>query len=108
MVMCEKIRQARRQAGLSQDELAAAADIPIDSLCSYEDGSVNPGIQDQVSLSRILGISFFYLRNNSCTDPLRHICLQEAMFDFYDRFGADALLRYTEAVTREFERGKQV
>jgi len=31
MVMCEKIRKARIQAGLSQAELAAAAGIPVDA-----------------------------------------------------------------------------
>ena len=98
MVMGEKIRQARLQAGLSKNELAAAAGIPFDAMCAYEDGTANPDIQDQVSLSRILGVSFYYLRHNSCGNPAEHIYIQEAMFEFYDRFGADALQRYMEAI----------
>ena len=54
MLMCEKIRKARVQAGLSQAELAAAAGIPVDAMHSYEDGTMVPEIQDQVTLSRIL------------------------------------------------------
>ena len=73
MVMCEKIRRARLQAGFSQAELAAAAGIPLDNMCSYEDGTMNPEIQEQVSLSRILGVSFYYLRHNGCEDPSEHI-----------------------------------
>lgn len=101
MVMCEKIRRARLQAGFSQAELAAAAGIPLDNMCSYEDGTMNPEIQEQVSLSRILGVSFYYLRHDGCEDPSEHIHMQEAIFEFYDRFGSDALKRYAEAISRE-------
>ena len=98
MVMCEKIRQARLHAGLSKAELAAAAGIPFDAMCAYEEGTADPAIQDQVSLSRILGVSFYYLRHNSCGNPAEHIHIQEALFEFYDRFGADALQRYADAI----------
>ena len=106
MVMCEKIRKARVMAGLSQAELAAAAGIPVDDLHSYEDGTMVPEIQDQVNLSRTLGISFYYLRHSSCDDPLEHICIQDAMFAFYDMFGADALQRYADAVNEEIEKAE--
>ena len=105
MVMCEKIRKARVMAGLSQAELAAAG-IPVDDMHSYEDGTMVPEIQDQVKLSRTLGISFYYLRPNSCDDPLEHICIQDAMFAFYDMFGADALQRYADAVNEEIEKAE--
>lgn len=104
MVMCEKLRKARLQAGLSQAELAAAAGISVGDICSYEDGTMEPEIQDLLPLSRILGVSFYYLRHNNCTDPLIHLGIQQAMCDFYDRFGADALKRYEEAVNEEISR----
>ena len=79
MVIGEKIRRARQQAGFSQAELAAATGIPLNNMCSYEEGTMDPEIQEQVSLSRILGVSFYYLRHNSCEDPSQHIHMQEAM-----------------------------
>ncbi len=106
MVMCKKIRWARLRAGLSQAALAEAAGIPVVDMCSYEDGKMNPGIQELASLSRILGISFFYLRQNDCEDPLEHIHMQEALFEFYDSFGPDALQRYADVVSVEIEQDK--
>jgi transcriptional regulator with XRE-family HTH domain len=106
MVMCEKIRKARIQAGLSQAELASAAGIPVGDVHCYEDGTMVPEIQNQVTLSRILGISFYYLRHSSCDDPLEHICIQDAMVAFYDMFGADALQRYEDAVNEEIEKAE--
>ena len=105
MVICEKIKQARLRTGLSQAELAAAAGIPVDAICSYENGTKDLKIQDMVSLSRTLGISFYYLWHSDCNNPSEHSCIQEAIFEFYDRFGADALQRYADAVSKEIRTG---
>ena len=106
MVIGEKIRRARQQAGFSQAELAAATGIPLNNMCSYEESTMDPEIQEQVSLSRILGVSFYYLRHNSCEDPSQHIHMQEAMFEFYDRFGPEALKRCADAISQEIERSR--
>ena len=48
MVIGEKIRRARQQAGFSQAELAAVTGIPLNNMCSYEEGTMDPEIQEQV------------------------------------------------------------
>ncbi|MBP3900100.1 MAG: helix-turn-helix transcriptional regulator, partial [Blautia sp.] len=42
MVMCEKIRKARISEGLSQADLALAAEMNTDTIISIEAGTVKP------------------------------------------------------------------
>ena len=99
--MHEKIRQTRLQAGLSQEALASATGISPDSIRSFENGSLDPEIQDQVKLARALGVSFYYLRQNGCMDTSEHIWLQDAMYELYENFGVEALRRYAHSVKEE-------
>jgi transcriptional regulator with XRE-family HTH domain len=53
----ERLRRARREAGLSQSELETRSGIPKARLSRYENGHVLPSIATLGKLARALGIS---------------------------------------------------
>lgn len=55
---------ARRKAGLSQEELAFLTEIPIRTLQAYESARRKPGRKHIVQLSRVLKISLDMLLSN--------------------------------------------
>jgi transcriptional regulator with XRE-family HTH domain len=52
-----KLQQLRKGAGLSQADLAAKANVSVDSLRHWEQGQVLPRIDAATKLARALGVS---------------------------------------------------
>ena len=58
----ERIKEARKRAGLSQEEVARRADIGVFSVSRLERGEVtDPHISTLENLARALGVSVLYL-----------------------------------------------
>ena len=101
MVMCEKIRYARMREGLSRTELARKTGMDANTVRCIEEGTIEPGIDQQIRLSGALHVSVYFLRHDESKDPDQLAGAQEAMIEFCRRFGNDALLRYEEKIRRE-------
>ena len=68
----EKVRQARRDAGLSQDELGAMIGVSRRSVCAYESGASVPHMKVLRRLAKALNVSAEYLTDDSVTDKERN------------------------------------
>jgi transcriptional regulator with XRE-family HTH domain len=53
----DRLRELREKAGLTQEQLAAKAGVPIGSLRNHEQGQRQPSWSAVVKLSRALGVS---------------------------------------------------
>ncbi len=84
----EKLRAARIQSGLTQAELAKAADCSIRSLYDWENGVKIPRAISLARLADALGVSQTFLMNDDISDPLYDI---EA--DNYIQNGKNAVTR---------------
>jgi transcriptional regulator with XRE-family HTH domain len=51
-----RLRDARRQTGLSREQLAVRAGISMSALCSYEQGRVIPTVNTGAALAEVLGV----------------------------------------------------
>ena len=51
------LMMARKRAGLTQDELAAAADVPPSSITRYENATCAAPLDKVFALARALGVS---------------------------------------------------
>lgn len=60
----EKIRVARKKAGLNQEELAELARLHRISIARYESGTVEPGINAIMRIAEALGITVDELLGN--------------------------------------------
>ena len=52
-----RLRQLRKSAGLSQEQLAEALDISRQAVSKWESGVSNPDIQNIIQLGKLYGIS---------------------------------------------------
>lgn len=55
--LSERLRQLRKNAGLSQEQLAEALDISRQAVSKWESGVSNPDIQNIIQLGKLYGIS---------------------------------------------------
>lgn len=70
----KKIRQIRKERGLSQEELSEKIDISPRHMCTIENGNSFPSIETFVKIAEILDINineFFNLKNIT-NDELRN------------------------------------
>lgn len=70
----KKIRQIRKERGLSQEELSEKIDISPRHMCTIENGNSFPSIETFIKISEILDIDineFFNLKNKK-NDTLRN------------------------------------
>lgn len=59
-----RIREARKQAGIKQVDLCARLGISQGALSGWENGKYDPGRAGWLSLSEVLGVSVDYLMGN--------------------------------------------
>ena len=100
----EKIRMHREAFGYSQEQLASIAGLTRRSIVSYETGNKIPYASTLKKLAAALGVTVFYLENDSIDDPQAGIekepLIQEAR-EMYGKKGAEemaALLSQNEAL----------
>ena len=65
----EKIQEARKRRGLTQEELAEQIGVSRQALAKWESGETLPDIERAAALSRILGIPLAELVQNSGPEP---------------------------------------
>lgn len=53
----QNLREARRQAGVSQDDLARESGVDRTAISTYERGRREPNLRTVVKLARALGVS---------------------------------------------------
>ncbi len=63
-----RIAALRREAGLSQSELAKLLQVSPSTVGMYEQGRREPSAQMLLTLSRVLGVSVDYLLSGSVSD----------------------------------------
>lgn len=68
MTLGEKLKSARKNVGLTQEQLAVKLAVSRQAITKWESDKGMPDIENLKSLSRLLGISIDYLLNNS--EPL--------------------------------------
>lgn len=64
MTLGEKLKEARKQAGLSQEQLAEKLGISRSAVAKWETDAGMPDIDNLKILSRLLGVSIDYLVDN--------------------------------------------
>ena len=60
-----RVKALRKQAGLTQAEVAAKLGIVPQSVTNYESGKIEPSIRNLISLAAVLGTSTDYLLGRS-------------------------------------------
>ena len=68
MSFADKILKLRKQAGLSQEELATRLDVSRQAVSRWEMGSALPDVGNLLQLSRLFGVSADYLIDDSIDD----------------------------------------
>jgi transcriptional regulator with XRE-family HTH domain len=53
----EKLKQVRKEKGLTQKELSEQSEIPLPTIRSYEQGQSKPSWESVVALATALGVS---------------------------------------------------
>lgn len=73
MTFSDKIKRAREVAGLTQNELAQAAEVSQRTIASYESGGAIARRTTTERLAKALKVSVKYLTDENCTDPMADI-----------------------------------
>ena len=66
-----RIKEARKQAGVKQIDLCAQLGISQGALSGWENGKYEPGRNGWLSLSEVLGVSVDYLMGKDCPAQLQ-------------------------------------
>ena len=69
MTFSDKIKVAREQAGLTQQQLADSTGVSKRTIASYESGGAIARASTMLKLAKALNISSKYLSDDSCLDP---------------------------------------
>ena len=67
MELYENLARLRKEAGLSQQDLAERLDVSRQSISKWELGTALPSMENLIGLSRLYGVSLDYLVGNSET-----------------------------------------
>lgn len=73
MTFSDKIKVAREQAGLTQQQLADSTGVSKRTIASYESGGAIARASTMLKLAKALNISSKYLSDDSCLDPMADI-----------------------------------
>ena len=67
MELYKNLARLRKEAGLSQQDLAERLDVSRQSISKWELGTALPSMENLIGLSRLYGVSLDYLVGNSET-----------------------------------------
>ena len=70
MTFSDKIKVAREQAGLTQQQLADSTGVSKRTIASYESGGAIARASTMLKLAKALNVSSKYLSDDSCLDPI--------------------------------------
>lgn len=77
MTLAEKLKEARKKAGLSQEQLADKISVSRSAIAKWESGKGMPDIENLKALSKLLNVSLDYLLNDE--DSIDIIRIKEAI-----------------------------
>lgn len=100
MTFSDKIKVAREQAGLTQQQLADSTGVSKRTIASYESGGAIARASTMLKLAKALNISSKYLSDDSCLDPMADIEKDGYLEEARERYGSsgDQLLRDNAAL----------
>ena len=87
----EKVRDARAELGLSQNELGKAIGVSGRMIYAYEQGEKVPRQRTLLKLAKELKVSCRFLTDDECENPLADIEQDGYIAEARDRFGDSAV-----------------
>lgn len=102
MPIGERIRTARKEARLTQAELAEKAGVAAITVHQYESGKRQPRIEHLVSIAAALGVHPLYLMDG--VDENGDDAVQRAVKNFLDKQSEDSKKSYLNMITALFDR----
>lgn len=86
MTIAEKLKEARKQAGLSQEQLAEKLSVSRSAVAKWESGKGIPDVENLKGISKLLNISIDYLLDDE--NSLESVQMKEAInLDDYEVHG---------------------
>ncbi len=104
----EKIKNARKNIEISQEELALRVGVSGRSIQAYELGEKKPRNKTLIKLAEVLGVSERYLSDDNCTDPTTDIEKDPYISEVRNKYGkrdADEVSRLLAGTTALFAGG---
>ena len=95
----ENLREARKRAGKTQQQVADAIGIAKSTYCQYETGASEPNVLRMIAISKFLGVTGNELLGLDPPEKTRFDELQR-------KYGTKRLLAYMEALDRLNEENK--
>ena len=96
----EKLRLARKNAGMSQAELAERIGVTVRSFTDYECGRAVPRPKKMERLAQELGVTTVYLTNDTIDDPKFGVRVEEKIREAGEMFGESAAAEMMELLER--------
>ena len=86
MTLAEKLNEARRQSGLSQEQLAEKLSVSRSAIAKWESGKGMPDVENLKAIAKLLNVSVDYLLNDGEAKDI--IQIKEAInLDEYEKHG---------------------
>lgn len=86
MTLAEKLKEARRQSGLSQEQLAEKLSVSRSAIAKWESGKGMPDVENLKATAKLLNVSVDYLLNDGEAKDI--IQIKEAInLDEYEKHG---------------------
>ncbi len=96
----EKLREARKEAGISQTDLAERIGVSRRSIFAYENGDSIPRKNVLRKLAKELSVTVTYLTDDESTDPNTGRVREENINLARDRFGAKGAREVADLLDR--------
>lgn len=85
----DALREARKEKGLTQSEIAEAMNITKSTYCGYETGKRQPDVMKIKQISEILGIPADRLLQTGHEDVQRVSAKEQSMIDLFRQMTAE-------------------
>ena len=87
MTIGQRIKDARKKAGMTQAELASKLDIPPQSIGQWERGERRPKLETLDRIAAALGVESFYLQTGSTLRKMSGLIIKSVQNEFYSDKG---------------------
>lgn len=88
MTFSDKIKRSREMAQLTQNELAKQIGVSQRTIASYESGGAIARKTTMMKLAKALNVSFKYLSDDNCDDPLADIEKDVYLMEAREKYGS--------------------
>lgn len=100
MTLGEKIKEARKEAGLSQEQLAEKMSVSRSAIAKWETDKGIPDVNNLKVMSQLLGVSIDYLLDDG--EKIFDFLVQPGIVDVLDRFKELAGFYLVEKGSRQY------